>query len=123
MDKDFTHALWYSALTLADLDSDAVLDRAITHGSGCFVYDRSGRQYLDARSALWNAALGYGNQRIIDAIKAQLDRLPVAQIIRHDQPTQVALEYAERLVSTLPPPLAHVRFCSTGEQAVEGAVF
>ena len=49
MERPFTHALWYLALTQADLESDAVLDRAITHASGCYLHDRSGRRYLDAR--------------------------------------------------------------------------
>jgi adenosylmethionine-8-amino-7-oxononanoate aminotransferase len=123
MDARFTNALWYSALTQLDLASDAVLDRALVQGNGCFLHDRSGRGYLDARSGLWNVTLGYGNQRIIAAIKDQLDRLPVAQIIRHDQPTEIALDYAERLVTVLPEPLAHVRLCTTAAQAVEGAVF
>ena len=92
-------------------------------GSGCYVEDSSGRRYLDARSGLWNASLGYGNRRIAAAMEEQLARLPTAQIIRHDQPTKIALDYAERLVALLPERLAHVRFCTTGAQAVEGAVF
>jgi adenosylmethionine-8-amino-7-oxononanoate aminotransferase len=123
MEGRFTNALWYSALTQSDLGSDAVLDRAVTEGHGCFVHDRSGRRYLDARSGLWNVSLGYGNRRIVEAMEAQLARLPAAQIIRHDQPTELALEYAERLVGLLPDHLAHVRLCTTGAQAVEGAVF
>ena len=114
-------ALWFSALSG---DSDGSFrDRALRSGQGCFVQDVSGRRYLDARSALWNAALGYGNRHIIEAMSRQLAELPVAQIIRHDQPTEVALTYAERLMAALPSHLAHVRFCTTGSEAVEGAVF
>src|SRR5437660_950800 len=112
-------SLWYGALSTSD---SAVHERAIVSGHGCFVRDASGREYLDARAALWNAALGYSNERVIAAITSQLTQLPVAQIIRHDQPTRLALDYAERLVRVLPGNLAHVRFCTTGAQAVEGAV-
>jgi len=114
-------ALWFSALSGSS--DRAFADRALVAGHGCFVRDVAGREYLDARSALWNASLGYDNRRVIEAMTRQLSELPVAQIIRHDQPTQVALNYAERLMAVLPANLAHVRFCTTGAQAVEGAVF
>ena len=123
MERPFTHALWYLALTGADLESDAVLDRAITHGSGCYLHDRSGKGYLDARSGLWNVSLGYGNERIIRAMTEQMARLPAGQIVRHDQPTEIALDYAERLVALLPEHLAHVRLLTTGSQGAEGAIF
>jgi adenosylmethionine-8-amino-7-oxononanoate aminotransferase len=113
-------ALWFGALSAASGSAHA--DHALVSGHGCFVRDVSGREYLDARSALWNASLGYSNGRIIAAIVRQLGALPVAQLIRHDQPAQVALTYADRLVTALPEYLRHVRFCSTGAQAVEGAV-
>ena len=102
MDRPFTNALWYLTLTRDELGSDAVLDRAITHGSGCYLYDRSGKRYLDARSGLWNVTLGYGNERVARAMADELARLPGGQIVRYDQPTEIALEYGERLVSLLP---------------------
>ena len=123
MDRPFTNALWYLALTRDDLGSDAVLDRAITHGSGCYLYDRSGKRYLDARSGLWNVTLGYGNERIARAMADEVARLPGGQIVRYDQPTEIALEYAERLVALLPEHLEHIRLLTTGAQAVEGAIF
>lgn len=123
MDRPFTNALWYLTLTRDDLGSDAVLDRAITRGSGCYLYDRSGRRYLDARSGLWNVTLGYGNERIARAMADEVTRLPGGQIVRYDQPTEIALEYAERLVSLLPDHLQHVRLLTTGAQATEGAIF
>jgi adenosylmethionine-8-amino-7-oxononanoate aminotransferase len=115
-------ALWYSALSLDDLHSDAVFHRAIASGDGCYVIDSAGRRYLDARSGLWNASLGYGNRRLIDSMTRQLAKLPAGQIIRERYPTQVALEYAGRLVGALPAHFTHVRFCATGAGAVEGAV-
>ena len=121
--EPFTNALWYLALRRDDLGSGDVLDRAITHGSGCYLYDRSGKRYLDARSGLWNVTLGYGNERVARAMADEAARLPGGQIVRYDQPTEIALEYAERLVSLLPDHLEHVRLLTTGAQATEGAVF
>ena len=113
-------SLWFSALTT---NSDQnYRDRALAAGHGCWVTDVRGRDYLDARSALWHATLGYDNQNVIDAITRQLHRLPIGQIIRHDQPPHVDLDYADRLAAVLPQRLTHIRFCTTGAQAVEGAV-
>src|SRR5204863_4858818 len=93
MERPFTNALWYLTLTRDELGSDAVRDRAITRGSGCYLYDRSGKRYLDARSGLWNVTLGYGNERVVRAMVDELARLPGGQIVRYDQPTEIALEY------------------------------
>ncbi len=43
---------------------------------GSFLYDMHGRQYLDLQ--MWYSAvnLGYANQRVNNALKAQIDRLP-----------------------------------------------
>src|SRR2546421_1252279 len=123
MERPFTNALWYLALTRDDLGSDAVLDRAITHGSGCYLYDRSGKRYLDARSGLWNVTLGYGNERLVRAMADEVARLPGGQIVRYDQPTEIALEYAERLVSLLPDHPEHLRLLTTRAHAVAGPGF
>jgi adenosylmethionine-8-amino-7-oxononanoate aminotransferase len=122
MSRPTPDALWYSALSIDDLHDDTVLDRSLVSGEGCHVTDASGRRYLDARSGLWNTSLGYSNQRIIDAMSRQLTRLPTGQIIREKYPTRIALDYASRLVDALPAHFDHVRFCTTGAQAAEGAV-
>jgi adenosylmethionine-8-amino-7-oxononanoate aminotransferase len=116
------NALWFNALTADELDRDSVYERAIVAGTGCHVTDASGRRFLDARSGLWNVSLGYSNPRLIAAITRQLAQLPTNQIIRENNPTQVALEYASRLIDALPDHFTHVRFCTTGAGAVEGAV-
>ncbi|WP_436536175.1 aminotransferase class III-fold pyridoxal phosphate-dependent enzyme [Actinoplanes sp. HUAS TT8] len=113
-------ALWFSTLT-SRIDP-AYQQRALVSGHGVFLRDVSGREYLDARSMLWNAALGYGYRPVADAITGQLQQLGVGQMIRFEQPPQIALDYAERLVAALPDTITQVRFCTTGAQAVEGAV-
>jgi adenosylmethionine-8-amino-7-oxononanoate aminotransferase len=115
-------ALWYNAITPERISDGSVAGTAVTKGKGCWVQDCAGRWYLDARAAMWNATLGYGNERVIDAMTAQLRQLPVAQIIRYEQPADISFEYARRLVGTLPGDLSHVRFGSTGSQMTSSAV-
>ncbi|HET8643419.1 MAG TPA: aminotransferase class III-fold pyridoxal phosphate-dependent enzyme, partial [Pseudonocardiaceae bacterium] len=118
----YNEALWYNTLTHEAASSGSINQTAMVHGEGCRVVDAAGRSYLDGRAGLWNATLGYSNQRIGAAIAEQARRLPVAQLIRYDQPPAIALEYARRLVEVLPGELSHVRFGCTGSQATEGAV-
>ncbi|MEU4744173.1 aminotransferase class III-fold pyridoxal phosphate-dependent enzyme, partial [Actinosynnema sp. NPDC023658] len=87
-------ALWFSALTRST-SADEVRGRALVSGWGCHVTDARGREYLDARSALWNASLGYDNRAVTEAVARQLAALPVAQSVRHDQPAEITLRYAE----------------------------
>ncbi|GHH45247.1 aminotransferase family protein [Streptomyces candidus] len=115
-------ALWYNSITREAVDTGAIESSAMSRGKGCWVQDASGTWYLDARAAMWNTTLGYDAERVVEAMTGQLRRLPVAQIIRYEEPSDVALEYARRLVDTLPDPLNHVRFGSTGSQMTTAAV-
>ena len=45
---------------------------------GCYIYDRSGKPYLDGSGGAAVSCLGHGDPDIIAAIKAQTDRLSFA---------------------------------------------
>ena len=47
----------------------------ITESDGIFIKDAQGRQIMDFHGNSVHQ-VGYGNQRVIDAIKEQLDKLP-----------------------------------------------
>lgn len=47
----------------------------VVSGQGSTFTDDQGRDYLDFSSQLVNLALGHGNQRLIQSIKNQADRL------------------------------------------------
>ena len=48
----------------------------IDRGEGIYVYDESGRRYLDAAASLWYMNVGYGRTEIIDAVAEQMRKLP-----------------------------------------------
>ncbi|MFG1837132.1 aspartate aminotransferase family protein [Micromonospora sp. NPDC049175] len=120
--RDSHDALWYNSVTRPAIDDGRIARSAVTQGKGCWVQDAAGTWYLDARAAMWNTTLGYQAERVVEAMCDQLRRLPVAQVIRYEEPPEVALEYARRLVGALPDPLNHVRFGSTGSQMTSAAV-
>ena len=52
----------------------------LTRGEGIYVFDISGRRYIEGMAGLWCTALGYGNQELIEAAREQLSRLSFAHL-------------------------------------------
>ena len=45
-------------------------------GEGCYLFDTSGKRYLDASGGAAVSCLGHNHPAVIGAIKAQIDRFP-----------------------------------------------
>jgi adenosylmethionine-8-amino-7-oxononanoate aminotransferase len=89
-------------------------------GDGPFVIDSAGRRYLDASGGAAVSCLGHSDRRVIEAIKAQLDRLPYAHTGFFTNEPAEAL--ADHLVARAPEGLGHVYFVSGGSEANETAM-
>ena len=90
--------------------------RFIEYGRGIYVYDTDGREYIEATASFYVAALGYQNVELIDAIERQYRELPFFVSALH-RTSRASLELAEKLVSLVPVPDAHMVFASTGSEA------
>ena len=97
-------------------DGELVLDRA----DGIEVWDEQGRRYLDATASLWYCNVGYGRQEIVDAVAAQMRKLP-AYSAYDDLATRPTIELAERIARIAPMPDARVFFASGGAESIETA--
>lgn len=88
----------------------------IDRGEGVFVYDDMGNRFIEGMAGLWCAGLGFGDAELIDAAKAQLDRLPYYHLFggRTHQP---AIELAEKIKDLYPVPMSRVFYCSSGSEA------
>ncbi|MEO3386963.1 aspartate aminotransferase family protein [Mesorhizobium sp. CAU 1741] len=89
-------------------------------GDGPFIIDTAGKRYLDASGGAAVSCLGHSDRRVIEAIKAQLDRLPFAHTGFFTNEPAEAL--AEHLVQRAPDGLGHVYFVSGGSEANETAM-
>ena len=47
----------------------------IDHAEGVYMYDTDGKKILDGCSGLLNINLGHGNRHVLDAMKAQMEKL------------------------------------------------
>ncbi|MDX1432232.1 MAG: aspartate aminotransferase family protein [Gammaproteobacteria bacterium] len=89
-------------------------------GEGPYVVDSEGRRYLDASGGAAVSCLGHHHPVVIDAIKAQLDRLPYAHTSFFT--TEVAETLADMLIEKAPRGLDRVYFVSGGSEAVEACL-
>ena len=88
----------------------------IQRGKGVFVYDDTGKEYLEAASSFYVASLGYSDEELIDAATEQLRTLPYYPSAQY-RAVPTAIELAERLAARVPVSGARVAFCSTGSEA------
>lgn len=90
---------------------------AVERGDGSYVYDTTGKEYLDAVAGYGVASLGHSHQHWVDAVIAQAGRLGVTPL--HTEPLG---RYLAALSGTLPPTLGRIALCSGGAEAVEMAI-
>ncbi len=88
----------------------------LEEGSGVFVKDLSGKEYIEGMAGLWCTSLGFSNQRLIDAATAQLNKLPTYHTFFH-RSNMPAIELAEKLLSIAPVPMSKVWFANSGSEA------
>jgi 4-aminobutyrate--pyruvate transaminase len=88
----------------------------MVRGEGIFVYDDRGREYLEATSSFYVAALGYSDRELADAATEQLRRLPFYPSAQY-KAVDTALALAEKLASLVPLEDARIAFASTGSEA------
>jgi len=89
-------------------------------GEGCYLYDDTGKQYLDASGGAAVSCLGHGDQTIIDAVKAQLDKLAYAHTgFFTSEPAETL---ADLLIEHAPGTLDRVYLVSGGSEAMEAAL-
>lgn len=93
----------------------------ITRGEGVYVYDEEGNRYIEGLGGLWCAALGFNEERLVEAATRQLRRLPYYHHFGHKS-TEVGIELAEKLIGLAPAPMSKVLFANSGSEANDTAV-
>jgi len=93
----------------------------VSRAEGCYVEDVDGNRFLDFGVGAWTVGLGYCHPEVVEAVKAQAERL-----IHYPQDygyTELYADLVERLVS-LPPWRFRRRglLTSSGSEAVEAAM-
>ncbi|MFM7535280.1 MAG: aspartate aminotransferase family protein [Acidimicrobiales bacterium] len=97
----------------------ALTPLVVTGGEGSYFWTEDGTRYLDFSSQLVNVNIGHQHPKVIEAIKAQADRLTtIAPFHANDVRSRAARMIAERA----PGDLDMVFFTNGGAEATENAI-
>ena len=90
---------------------------AFVRGEGVYVYDASGRRYLDALAGLFVNQVGHNRTELAEAAAKQAAELAFFPLWSYAHPS--AIQLAERLASCAPGDLNRIFFTSGGGEAVD----
>ncbi len=88
----------------------------ITHGEGIYVYDDTGKEYIEGLAGLWCTSLGYSNAEVVDAITEQLKRLPFQHTFG-GKTHEPVMQLADKLKAMVPVEDAYFFFGNSGSDA------
>jgi len=97
----------------------AVAPIPMSRAKGVYFWDANGKRYFDLNSQLMCVNIGHGDQRVIDAIKAQADELVYAG---PSMATRVRAELGRELAEVTPDGLDKFFFVLGGAEANENAI-
>ena len=86
-------------------------------GEGMYLYDTEGKKYLDFAAGIAVMGLGYGNKKLNDAMKAQIDKVFHISNLYYHENAGAAAEALNKACK-----MDRVFFTNSGTEAVEGAL-
>jgi|HubBroStandDraft_6_1064221.scaffolds.fasta_scaffold212446_1 acetylornithine/N-succinyldiaminopimelate aminotransferase len=110
-------------VSVVDLEKQYLLQNygryplVLHRGKGCYVYDTSGKRYLDLIAGIGVNALGHAHPRLMKVIREQAARMiHCSNLYYHEYQGPLAARIAKA------SELDRVFFCNSGTEAVEGAL-
>ena len=91
----------------------------IDRGKGAKVWDDAGKEYIDCMAGYGVALVGHCNDRVVEAIKDQLEKLMVCHMSTYNTTRSIMLK---KLSKVVPAGLDKVFFSNSGAEAVETAL-
>ncbi|MFM7322941.1 MAG: aspartate aminotransferase family protein [Armatimonadota bacterium] len=97
----------------------AGFDKVEASGSGAVLTDLDGKEYIDCLGGYGVFSLGHAHPEVVDAVHAQMRRLPLSSKTFLNRPLA---DLAERLAHLAPGALQFSFFCNSGAEAAEAAI-
>lgn len=92
----------------------------LDYGDGIYLFDESGKRYIDGSSGAMVSNIGHSNPRVLEKMKAQMDRATFGYRLHFR--THPSEDLAAKTVAMTPEGLDRVFFVSGGSEAVESAM-
>jgi acetylornithine/LysW-gamma-L-lysine aminotransferase len=91
----------------------------IEKGKGSHVWDVNGKEYIDCMGGYGVALVGHQNQRVVNAIKEQVDKIITVHSSLYNKTRE---EFLKLLIGLAPKGLTQVHLNNSGAEAVEAAI-
>ena len=91
----------------------------ISKGKGSLVWDVSGKEYIDCMGGYGVALIGHCNDRVVNAIKNQSEKLITCHMSIYNN---TRLEFLEKMSKISPKKLSKVFFSNSGAESTESAL-
>ena len=92
----------------------------VSHGQGCYVFDSTGKQYIDGSGGPAVFSLGHSHPEVNEAIKQQLDQ--IAHGYRYTFTSDPLIRLNEHIHAQTGPGFEHISYVSSGSEATEAAL-
>ena len=93
----------------------------IAKGKGIKVWDDQGNEYIEAMAGLWSVAVGFGEERLVEAAKKQLETLPYYHSFTHKSHPAVA-QLSQKLTEIVGLNMTHAHYTNSGSEANDSAM-
>ena len=93
----------------------------LSKGDGIYVYDETGKKFIEGMSGLWCTSLGFSEKELVDTISEQLKKLPYYHSFA-GKTANPAINLAEHLIKISPVPMSKVYFANSGSEANDSAI-
>ncbi|MEK9596199.1 MAG: aspartate aminotransferase family protein [Rhodospirillaceae bacterium] len=90
-------------------------------GEGVYVWDNAGNKFLEGMAGLWSTALGFNEERLINAATEQMKVLPYYHQFAQKSHLP-GIDLAERLIKMAPAEMSKVIFSNSGSEANDTAI-
>lgn len=93
----------------------------VSHAKGSYIYDKSGKGYLDFVAGVSACSLGHCHPKVIEAVKTQLDKY-LHVMVYGEYAQEPAVELSRFIAEHLPEPLDTTYLVNSGTEAIEGSL-
>ena len=91
----------------------------VEKGQGAHVWDVDNKEYIDCMGGYGVALVGHRNERVVNAIKAQIGRILTVHSSFYNKTRE---EFLENLIKVAPKGLSQVHLNNSGAESVEAAI-
>ena len=88
-------------------------------GKGAILWDKSGKEYIDCMGGYGVALVGHCNNRVVNAIKEQAEKLITCHMSIYND---TRASFLEKIISVAPNGLSKLFFSNSGTESIEAAL-